>query len=76
MALVFPDQPRNRRILPSRAQTDYLLILFNDCGFTINSRNAWLTAKFHRLIGHLDDLSIGEASQVISELKVIRENQK
>lgn len=63
-------QPLSR---PTKKQLDYLLILFNDCNFTHESRNAWLTHMFHRLIKAPDELTRGEASQVIERLKEIRE---
>ena len=57
-------------------QTDYLLILFNDTGFsTINARNAWLTARYKRKIEHLGDLSSSERHSVIERLKEIRSDQ-
>ena len=62
---------------PTAKQLDYLLILFNDCGFEdINSRNAWLTHRFQRLIKHCDELTSREASEVITILKQIREDKK
>lgn len=61
---------------PSNKQKNYLFILFNDCGFTRESRNAWLTHRYSRLIKDLDDLNIVEASDIIEVLKGIRAQQK
>jgi hypothetical protein len=57
-------------------QQEYLLILFNDTGFTINSRNAWLTARYKRPVKYLSELIPREASDVIARLKEIRDQQK
>lgn len=57
-------------------QQDYLLILFNDTGFTTESRYAWLTAQYKRSIKYLDDLTISERSFTIKRLKEIRAGQK
>ena len=60
------------RIPPSKAMQSYMEILFNDTGFTRESRNAWLTHKYHRLIKYLDELSFAEGKEVIAKLKEIR----
>lgn len=56
-------------------QLDYLHILFNDLGFTIESRNAWLTARYKRIINYLGDLTMPERSSTIERLKDIRESR-
>lgn len=73
MLLDFHQKPKTP---PTPKMVDYMLLLFNECGFTIGSRNAWLSHKFQRLIRHLDDLSFNEGSEVIGRLKEIREGQK
>ena len=60
------------RIPPTPKMINYMQILFNDTGFTLNSRNAWLTSRYHRLIKYLDELGFAEAHEVIRDLKVIR----
>lgn len=60
------------RIPPTPPQIHYMEILFNDTGFTTNSRNAWLTFYYHRKIEHLDELGFSEAKEVIARLKEIR----
>ena len=54
---------------PSYKMIDYMNILFNDCGFDRTTRNAYLTARFHRIIKYLDDLRYYEAVEVIKTLK-------
>jgi hypothetical protein len=61
---------------PSTKQKDYLLLLFNETGFTHTSRNAWLSFRLKRTINDLDDLTLSEASTTINYLKGIRENQR
>lgn len=47
-------------------------ILFNDCGFYRDERNAWLSNEFNRELHYLDKISKSEASIVIDKLKEIR----
>lgn len=63
----------SERIFPTHAQKDYILILANDCGFTINSRNVWLSNEFKRSINDIDELHRWEASLAIGRLKEIRQ---
>ena len=59
--------------MASKAQQNYMAILFNDCGFTDNSRNVWLSNRFKRTIKYLDEVRFFEASDVvIPRLKEIR----
>jgi hypothetical protein len=58
------------------SQQEYLLILFNDTGFTFSSRNAYLTAEFKRKITDLDQLNWRERGLTINALKKLREGQK
>lgn len=51
-------------------QTEYLLILFNDAGFSIAQRKAMIKADFGK--ESLDELTNGQRSVLISQLK----NQK
>ena len=60
------------RIPPTPRMINYMEILFNDTGFMRESRNAWLTHKFKRLIHYLDELGFAEGREVIQNLKVIR----
>jgi hypothetical protein len=55
---------------------EYLIILFNDTGFTTEMRNAWLSARTGRNIKFIDDLRYHEASAAIDDLKAIKENKK
>jgi len=61
---------------PTPKMLNYLLLLFNECDFTINSRNVWLSERYKRKINHLDELAQSEAHAVIERLKDIREGQK
>lgn len=66
------DELRVKTIPPTPKQINYMQILFADTGFTLNSRNAWLTHKYKRLINHLDELTFKEGQEVITQLKEIR----
>jgi len=61
---------------PTRKMIDYMMLLFNECDFTRESRNAWLTHMLHRQIEFLDDLTRDEAHRVIDRLKEIRADKK
>jgi hypothetical protein len=56
-------------------QSEYLSILFIDCGYTLPQRKAFLKKRFGREIVFVDDLTKAEASQVIAELKDQKERQ-
>lgn len=60
---------------PTQKQIEYLEILFIDCGFSRENRNAWLSANTGRDIKYLDQLTKEEASKFISELKEIKEGK-
>jgi hypothetical protein len=63
--------------MATRAQISFLEILLNDCGFGVRStRNAFVSAECDRDIRFLDELTLGEASQLISDLKRRREENK
>lgn len=51
-------------------QTNYLSILFVDCGMTREQRKAWLKNRFgaKRKFVFLDELTTGEAHAAIGEL--------
>lgn len=57
-------------------QQEYMAILFIDCGFTRQERNAWLGEELLRDIKFLDDLSGTEASVVIDKLKEIKAGKR
>lgn len=58
-------------------QTEYLVTLFLDCGFTREQRKAWLKNRFgvSRDYIFLDELTKVEASQAINELKQMKEDR-
>jgi hypothetical protein len=64
------------KIPPSPSMINYMMILFNDCGFTENSKFAWLVHTYGRTIKYLDDLSFSEGLEVIKRLKEIRGDGK
>ena len=58
-------------------QDDYILLLFNECGFdTQYQRSAWLTKEFARPIKYADELETFEKSLVINALKDIRDGKR
>jgi len=57
----------------TRAQQDYLSILFIDCGFTRAQRNAWLLDETGKDVHYLDDLSKEDAHTLIGKLIQMRE---
>lgn len=57
---------------PNEKQTKYLEGLFEACGFTRISRNAWLTREVNREIRFIEDISSFEVSHCIDRLKEIK----
>lgn len=57
---------------PTQRQLNYLQILFNDLGYTAEQKHAKLKADF--FVDHLDELTISQASALINELKLAKEN--
>lgn len=53
----------------TKAQTNYLEILFNDRGYNREERSLYLSDHFNRQIKFLDELTIKEASEIITILK-------
>jgi hypothetical protein len=51
------------------AQMNYLEILFGDLGFDRAARNAFMSQELGRHIRFLDELTVGEARRMITELK-------
>jgi hypothetical protein len=64
------DGRDSRRILATKKQVDYMLILFNDLGYGTRAQiKGWLeTHKVRQTLG-LGDLTIGEAVRVVDLLK-------
>jgi hypothetical protein len=60
----------------TQAQQDYLAILFIDCGFTRQQRNAWLSGETGKDIHYLDDLSKAEAHSMIDKLKEMKKGKQ
>lgn len=58
---------------PSAAQLDYLAMLFTGCGFDRQQRAGWLEKRTGRQVSYLDELTKGEASGFIEELKVMKQ---
>jgi hypothetical protein len=74
MTLISNLSPANR-LPPSKAQINYLEILFNDLNYTRISRVAWLQHRYKDAnIKFLDDLNPVQASDAIDYLKKIRES--
>lgn len=57
------------------AQTNFLEILFNDLGFTRGQRNAFVSREVGRAVGYLDELTVAEASALITALKLRKDEQ-
>lgn len=56
-------------------QQEYLAILLNDCGHgTTKARKAFMTHRAGRPISFADELTVGEVSKMIDELKASRED--
>jgi hypothetical protein len=60
----------------TQAQIDFLEILFGDLQFNRAQRNDYLSERLEREVKFLDDLSIGEASKLIEELKEQKEDAR
>ena len=56
------------------AQIAYMEILFQDLGFARTARNAYLKSKLGRPIIFLDQLTIPEASRIITGLEKRKED--
>lgn len=63
-------------IPPTPKQLNYLEILFNELGFTINSREVFMSNEFNRPVKGLDGIGKFEASFIIERLKAMREVQR
>lgn len=59
----------------TQPQINFLEILFGDLGFTRYQRNAYLSREMGREIGYLDDLTVKEASLLITALKEKKEDR-
>lgn len=55
--------------MASDAQISYMEILFNDLGYDRLARRVYLSDLFQREVRYLDEITMKEASQVISMLK-------
>lgn len=60
----------------TQAQIDFLEILFGDLGFNRAQRNDYLSEDLGREVKFLDDLSVGEASKLIEDLKERKEDAR
>lgn len=60
-------------IMSTLKQREYLDILLNDCGFIGPYRRDMIKVRFN--VNFTDELTQGQASQLITELKEIKENK-
>lgn len=57
----------------STTQINYMEVLFNDLMFSRGARNAFLTTELGRPVRFLDEITIAEASRIITALKERKE---
>ena len=71
-----PISLQKQHKLATPRQINYMLILFNELGFTINSRNVWLAARFERKFQDIGEVRFFEAMGVLEWLKKLRKDQQ